>query len=113
MRLGDGVAIGAYCVLKDVTIDAGTQIAAVLPSRGRDDRRELPGRPVSRGCARARSLLDDVHVGNFVEVKASRIGRGSKANHLAYIGDTTMGAASTSARARSPPTTTARTSIAP
>ena len=36
-------------------------------------------------------LASDVHVGNFVEVKASSIGRGSKANHLAYIGDTTMG----------------------
>ncbi len=38
------------------------------------------------------SLADDVHIGNFVEVKASTIGRGSKANHLAYVGDTTMGA---------------------
>ena len=37
-------------------------------------------------------LASDVHVGNFVEVKASSIGRGSKANHLAYIGDTSMGA---------------------
>jgi bifunctional UDP-N-acetylglucosamine pyrophosphorylase/glucosamine-1-phosphate N-acetyltransferase len=36
-------------------------------------------------------LADGVHVGNFVEVKASRLGRGSKANHLAYVGDTTMG----------------------
>ena len=38
------------------------------------------------------ALDADVHVGNFVEVKASTIGRGSKANHLAYIGDTAMGA---------------------
>jgi bifunctional UDP-N-acetylglucosamine pyrophosphorylase/glucosamine-1-phosphate N-acetyltransferase len=37
------------------------------------------------------SLGEDVHIGNFVEVKASSIGRGSKANHLAYIGDTTLG----------------------
>ena len=45
-----------------------------------------------RGCGPAR-LAADVHIGNFVEVKASSIGRGSKANHLAYIGDTTIGAA--------------------
>ena len=37
-------------------------------------------------------LAEEVHIGNFVEVKASSIGRGSKANHLAYVGDTTMGA---------------------
>ena len=36
-------------------------------------------------------LADDVHVGNFVEVKASSLGAGSKANHLAYVGDTTVG----------------------
>ena len=36
-------------------------------------------------------LGDDVHIGNFVEVKASRIGRASKANHLAYVGDSTVG----------------------
>ncbi len=36
-------------------------------------------------------LGDDVHIGNFVEVKNSRLGRGSKANHLAYLGDSTLG----------------------
>jgi bifunctional UDP-N-acetylglucosamine pyrophosphorylase/glucosamine-1-phosphate N-acetyltransferase len=36
-------------------------------------------------------LADDVHIGNFVEVKKSKIGKGSKANHLAYIGDSTVG----------------------
>jgi bifunctional UDP-N-acetylglucosamine pyrophosphorylase/glucosamine-1-phosphate N-acetyltransferase len=38
------------------------------------------------------SLADEVHVGNFVEVKASRVGAGSKANHLSYIGDADIGA---------------------
>ncbi|HEX3063031.1 MAG TPA: bifunctional UDP-N-acetylglucosamine diphosphorylase/glucosamine-1-phosphate N-acetyltransferase GlmU, partial [Usitatibacter sp.] len=38
-------------------------------------------------------LAADVHVGNFVEVKASRLGRGSKANHLAYVGDSSVGSA--------------------
>jgi bifunctional UDP-N-acetylglucosamine pyrophosphorylase/glucosamine-1-phosphate N-acetyltransferase len=37
-------------------------------------------------------LAEDVHVGNFVEVKKTRIGRGSKANHLTYLGDATLGA---------------------
>jgi bifunctional UDP-N-acetylglucosamine pyrophosphorylase/glucosamine-1-phosphate N-acetyltransferase len=39
----------------------------------------------------AADLADEVHIGNFVEVKASRIGRGSKANHLAYVGDSQVG----------------------
>jgi bifunctional UDP-N-acetylglucosamine pyrophosphorylase/glucosamine-1-phosphate N-acetyltransferase len=38
------------------------------------------------------ALEDDVHVGNFVEIKASTLGRGSKANHLAYVGDAKVGA---------------------
>jgi bifunctional UDP-N-acetylglucosamine pyrophosphorylase/glucosamine-1-phosphate N-acetyltransferase len=91
VRLADGVAIGAHCVLKNVTVEAGTQ---VLPFS------HLEGAAIGANCrigpyARLRpgaALADDVHVGNFVEVKASSIGRGSKANHLAYVGDTTMGA---------------------
>jgi bifunctional UDP-N-acetylglucosamine pyrophosphorylase/glucosamine-1-phosphate N-acetyltransferase len=48
------------------------------------------GRPV---CAHppGTTLADEVHIGNFVEVKASTLGRGSKANHLAYVGDTSIG----------------------
>ena len=91
VRLGDGVTIGANCVLKDVTVEAGSQ---VLPFS------HLEGAAIGANCrvgpyARLRpgaALADDVHIGNFVEVKASSIGRGSKANHLAYVGDTTMGA---------------------
>jgi bifunctional UDP-N-acetylglucosamine pyrophosphorylase/glucosamine-1-phosphate N-acetyltransferase len=91
VRLADGVAIGANCVLKDVTVEAGSQI---LPFSYFEDA------TIGANCrvgpyARLRPgavLGDDVHIGNFVEVKASSIGRGSKANHLAYIGDTTMGA---------------------
>ena len=91
VRLADGVAIGAHCVLKNVTIEAGSQ---VLPFS------HLENATIGANCrvgpyARLRPgavLADDVHIGNFVEVKASSIGHGSKANHLAYIGDTTMGA---------------------
>ena len=91
VRLADDVAIGSSCVLKDVTVEAGSQ---VLPFS------HLDGATVGANCrvgpyARLRPgavLADDVHIGNFVEVKASSIGRGSKANHLAYIGDRTIGA---------------------
>jgi bifunctional UDP-N-acetylglucosamine pyrophosphorylase/glucosamine-1-phosphate N-acetyltransferase len=91
VRLADGVTIGANCALRDVTVEAGSQ---VLPFS------HLEGAAIGANCrvgpyARLRpgaTLADDVHIGNFVEVKASSIGRGSKANHLAYVGDTTMGA---------------------
>jgi bifunctional UDP-N-acetylglucosamine pyrophosphorylase / glucosamine-1-phosphate N-acetyltransferase len=88
--LADAVAIGPYCVLRDVTVGSGTVIAAYS---------HLDGALVSANCrigpyARLRpgaQLADDVHIGNFVEIKASSLGRGSKANHLAYIGDATVG----------------------
>jgi bifunctional UDP-N-acetylglucosamine pyrophosphorylase/glucosamine-1-phosphate N-acetyltransferase len=91
VKLADGVRVGPHCVLKDATVGADSEIAPFS---------HLDGATVGASCrvgpyARLRpgaSLADDVHIGNFVEVKASSIGRGSKANHLAYIGDTTMGA---------------------
>jgi bifunctional UDP-N-acetylglucosamine pyrophosphorylase/glucosamine-1-phosphate N-acetyltransferase len=90
--LADNVAIGAYCVMKNVTVGAGTEIApfshldnAIIGARCRVG-------PYSRLRPGA-TLGEDVHIGNFVEVKASTLGRGSKANHLAYVGDSTVGAA--------------------
>jgi len=91
VRLGDGVAIGACCVLKDVTIDAGAQILPFCHFEGATVGAHSRIGPYARLRPGA-DLASDVHVGNFVEVKASSIGRGSKANHLAYIGDTAMGA---------------------
>ena len=91
VRLASGVSVGAHCVFKNVTVGAGTQ---VLPFSYLEDAtigancRVGPYARLRPGAA----LADDVHIGNFVEVKASSIGRGSKANHLAYIGDTTIGA---------------------
>ncbi len=52
-------------------------------------------------------LADRVHVGNFVEIKKSKLGRGVKASHLSYLGDATIGAETNSVRARLPATTTA------
>jgi bifunctional UDP-N-acetylglucosamine pyrophosphorylase/glucosamine-1-phosphate N-acetyltransferase len=90
VKLGDGVSVGAYCVLRDVTVDAGTAIAPFChleSARIGADCRIGPYARLRPGAA----LAEDVHVGNFVEVKASTLGRGAKANHLAYIGDSTVG----------------------
>ena len=88
--LGDGVRVGAYCVIRDTTIGAGTD---VLPHC--DFARAAIGERVQIGpFARLRPGADlgaDVHIGNFVEVKNSRLERGAKANHLAYLGDTSVG----------------------
>jgi bifunctional UDP-N-acetylglucosamine pyrophosphorylase / glucosamine-1-phosphate N-acetyltransferase len=89
--LGDRVRIGANCVLRDVTVGAGTQ---VLPNCVLEQA-ELGADCQVGPFARLRPgavLADGVHIGNFVEVKNSRIGKGSKANHLTYLGDTDVGA---------------------
>ncbi len=90
VALADGVSVGAYCVLKDVEVAAGTSIAPFSC---------LDSASVGADCrigpfARLRPgtvLHDHVHIGNFVEVKASTLGRGAKANHLAYVGDAVLG----------------------
>jgi len=90
VTLGDGVRIGPNCVLRNVSVASGTEILAF--SHLEDS--EVGARCRLGPYARLRpgsSLAEEVHVGNFVEVKASRIGRGSKANHLSYIGDSEIG----------------------
>jgi bifunctional UDP-N-acetylglucosamine pyrophosphorylase/glucosamine-1-phosphate N-acetyltransferase len=90
VTLGDRVRVGPNCVLRNVTVDADTEIHAFSL---------LEDATVGKRCrvgpyARLRpgtQLAEDVHIGNFVEVKASRIGAGSKANHLSYIGDSEVG----------------------
>jgi bifunctional UDP-N-acetylglucosamine pyrophosphorylase/glucosamine-1-phosphate N-acetyltransferase len=88
--LGDGVRVGAHCVIRDTTVGAGTE---VLPHC--DFTQAMIGERVQIGpFARLRPGADlgaDVHIGNFVEVKNSRLERGAKANHLAYLGDTSVG----------------------
>ncbi|GAC1700641.1 MAG: bifunctional UDP-N-acetylglucosamine diphosphorylase/glucosamine-1-phosphate N-acetyltransferase GlmU [Steroidobacteraceae bacterium] len=88
--LGDGVRVGPGCLIRDSEIGAGTQLAAhcVIEDAavGPDCRigpfaRLRPGARLGRG----------VHIGNFVEVKNARIGDDSKANHLAYVGDSELG----------------------
>jgi bifunctional UDP-N-acetylglucosamine pyrophosphorylase/glucosamine-1-phosphate N-acetyltransferase len=71
--IGDRVEIRAYSVLEDCRVGAGAMVGPFARLR--------PGT----------ELLAEVHIGNFVEVKKSRIGKGSQANHLSYLGDATIG----------------------
>jgi bifunctional UDP-N-acetylglucosamine pyrophosphorylase/glucosamine-1-phosphate N-acetyltransferase len=91
VALADGVRIGPNCVLRNVSVGPGSEVLAF--SHLEDS--EVGARCRLGPYARLRpgtTLAEDVHVGNFVEVKASRIGKGSKANHLSYIGDAEIGA---------------------
>jgi bifunctional UDP-N-acetylglucosamine pyrophosphorylase/glucosamine-1-phosphate N-acetyltransferase len=84
------VRVGANCVIRNTTIAAGAQI---LPFTHFTDASIGPGAQVGP-FARLRpgaQLGPDVHIGNFVEVKNSTLARGAKANHLAYLGDATVG----------------------
>ena len=92
--LGNGVRIGANCVLRNAEVEARAVIHPFTHIDG-----EALGVRVGEGSrigpfARLRpgaQLAQDVHIGNFVEVKNSTLARGAKANHLAYLGDATVG----------------------
>jgi len=94
VRLGEGVKIGANCVIANCIIEAGAVIHPFTHIDG-----EQLGVTVGEGArvgpfARLRPGADlgaDVHIGNFVEVKNSTLAKGAKANHLAYLGDATVG----------------------
>ncbi len=91
VRLGDGVRVGPCCVLRDSDIGAGTEVkpfSLIEEAKVGANARIGPYARIRPGT----ELAADVHIGNFVEVKATRVGRGSKANHLAYLGDATVGA---------------------
>ena len=94
VELGAGVKIGANCVIANCTIHAGAVIHPFTHIDG-----EKLGVSVGEGAligpfARLRpgaQLGAEVHIGNFVEVKNSTLAQGAKANHLAYLGDATVG----------------------
>jgi bifunctional UDP-N-acetylglucosamine pyrophosphorylase/glucosamine-1-phosphate N-acetyltransferase len=94
VNLGEGVRIGANCVIANAVIEAGAVIHPFTHIDG-----EKLGVTVGAGSligpfARLRPgarLAAEVHVGNFVEVKNTTMAKGSKANHLAYLGDATVG----------------------
>jgi bifunctional UDP-N-acetylglucosamine pyrophosphorylase/glucosamine-1-phosphate N-acetyltransferase len=98
VSLGEGVRIGANCVIRDAVIAAGavihpfTHIEGGKP--GSKDAIEVGAGALIGPFARLRpgaKLGAEVHIGNFVEVKNSTLAKGAKANHLAYLGDATVG----------------------
>jgi bifunctional UDP-N-acetylglucosamine pyrophosphorylase/glucosamine-1-phosphate N-acetyltransferase len=90
VTLGDGVRIGAYCVLKDTSIGAGTIIAPFTHSDQAVIADECRIGPYAR-LRPGTELSNETHVGNFVELKNTQVDVGSKINHLSYVGDTTVG----------------------
>ncbi|MDO8208733.1 MAG: bifunctional UDP-N-acetylglucosamine diphosphorylase/glucosamine-1-phosphate N-acetyltransferase GlmU [Gallionella sp.] len=90
VTLGNNVQIGAYCIVKNAAIADGTQIAPYSHIDSSDVGADCRIGPYARLRPGTR-LHNEVHVGNFVEIKNSEIEKGSKANHLSYIGDTTIG----------------------
>ncbi|HUQ28819.1 MAG TPA: bifunctional UDP-N-acetylglucosamine diphosphorylase/glucosamine-1-phosphate N-acetyltransferase GlmU [Usitatibacter sp.] len=90
VSLGDRVRIGANCILRDVTVGADTEVKPFSLLEEAAIGRNARIGPYAR-IRPGTELGDEVHIGNFVEVKASRIAARSKANHLAYVGDSTVG----------------------
>ncbi|SPA47761.1 bifunctional UDP-N-acetylglucosamine diphosphorylase/glucosamine-1-phosphate N-acetyltransferase GlmU [Cupriavidus taiwanensis] len=90
VHLEDGVRIGAHCVIRNSTVGAGAQLH---PFCHIDEAKIGPAGRIGP-YARLRpgtELGEDVHIGNFVEVKNAQVAAHSKANHLAYVGDATVG----------------------
>jgi len=90
VHLGNNVKVGAYTIIKNSKIEAGTHIEPY----SHIELAEIGGNCSIGPFARLRPgtrLHKGVHIGNYVEVKNSEIAAGSKANHLSYIGDSTVG----------------------
>ena len=90
VNLGDNVRVGAYSVIKSTSIGNGTIIAPYSHIDGSEVGADCRIGPYARLRPGTR-LHDEVHIGNFVEIKNSEIAANSKANHLSYIGDSTVG----------------------
>lgn len=91
VRLGNGVSVGPNTILKNVSIGDGSRVEANSIIEDSQVGSQCVIGPFAR--IRPETLLaDEVRIGNFVEVKKSSIDKGSKVNHLSYVGDTSMGA---------------------
>ncbi|MBD8565651.1 bifunctional UDP-N-acetylglucosamine diphosphorylase/glucosamine-1-phosphate N-acetyltransferase GlmU [Oxalobacteraceae sp. CFBP 8763] len=90
VELADGVRIGAHCVLVNATVAAGTNIKPFCHIEDATIGAASQIGPYAR-LRPGTTLGEDVHIGNFVEVKNSTVAAHSKANHLAYVGDATIG----------------------
>jgi bifunctional UDP-N-acetylglucosamine pyrophosphorylase/glucosamine-1-phosphate N-acetyltransferase len=90
VQLDDGVKVGAHTRLKAVRVAANSIIAPFSLIEAAEIGRNCRIGPYARIRPGTR-LEDEVHIGNFVEVKNSALAAGSKANHLSYIGDAVVG----------------------
>ena len=90
VQLGDGVRIGANCVLRNAQIGAGTELLPFTHVDGASVGAQARIGPYAR-LRPGTELGDHTHVGNFVEMKNAKVAAQSKANHLAYIGDAVIG----------------------
>ncbi|BCK88908.1 bifunctional protein GlmU [Sideroxyarcus emersonii] len=90
VKLGDRVRVGAYSIIRDASIGQDTQIFPYSHIEASETGENCHIGPYAR-LRPGSKLHDGAHVGNFVEIKNSEIGSGSKANHLSYIGDSTVG----------------------
>ena len=94
VTLGDEVQIGANCFIRNARIEAGAVIHPFTHIDGDKDGATVGAGSLIGPFARLRpgaQLGPEVHIGNFVEVKNSTMAKGAKANHLAYLGDATVG----------------------
>ncbi len=92
--LGDDVRIGSHCVIANCSMGAGAVIAPFTHIDGGQEGATIGAGALIGPFARLRPgamLAEEVHIGNFVEVKNSTLAKGAKANHLAYLGDATVG----------------------
>jgi bifunctional UDP-N-acetylglucosamine pyrophosphorylase/glucosamine-1-phosphate N-acetyltransferase len=89
-RIGRGVRIQAGCVVENSRVEDGARLLPYSVLSGARVRRGAVVGPFARLRPEA-DIGEGAHVGNFVEVKKSSLGKGSKANHLAYIGDSVVG----------------------
>ena len=91
VELGDGVRVGPFCRIRDAMLGPGTVVRAHCDIEGARCEGAVTVGPFAR-LRPGTVLADGVHVGNFVEIKKSALGVGSKANHLSYVGDAAVGA---------------------
>ncbi|WP_240125530.1 bifunctional UDP-N-acetylglucosamine diphosphorylase/glucosamine-1-phosphate N-acetyltransferase GlmU [Thermomonas alba] len=91
VELGDGVRIGPFCRIRDARIASGVEVRAHCDIEGSQIGAGAQVGPFAR-LRPGTELAAGAHIGNFVETKNARIGSGSKANHLSYLGDAVIGA---------------------
>ena len=90
VQLGHGVKVGAYSIIKNTRVESNTLIAPYTHIDGAEIGQRCQIGPYAR-IRPGSKLQNEVHIGNFVEIKNSEIANNSKANHLSYIGDATIG----------------------